>query len=66
MKCSRCGKEFDYPPAQSRKDGRDLCRICSATEAISFLPKDEQREILDIIRDHENGQELENDYLAEK
>ena len=55
MKCSRCGKEFDYPPAQSRKDGRDLCRICSATEAISFLPEDEQRKILDIIRDHENG-----------
>lgn len=35
MKCSRCGKEFDYPPALSRKDNKSpVCRPCGALEAL--------------------------------
>ena len=33
--CNHCGKEFSYPPATSRIDGSELCRVCSADEALT-------------------------------
>ena len=55
--CTRCGKEFPYRPAMSRHDGSDLCRVCSAAEALEAVGVDgeEKEGVLAVIRARENG-----------
>ena len=58
MICTRCGKEFDYPPALSRVDNRSyVCRICGAEEALEIAPisEEEKERVLAEVRAHENG-----------
>ena len=53
--CPVCGREFDKPPALSRKDNKSLiCPDCGTKEALDAIgmPADKQTEILDII--HKN------------
>ncbi len=54
--CAKCGKEFSYPPAMSRDDGRPVCRVCSAEEALSVvdMSEDEKASVLDEIAAHED------------
>ena len=54
--CSRCGKEFTYPPALSRADNKSfVCRICGAEEALIAAGASEEQmsEVLEEIRRHE-------------
>lgn len=54
--CSRCGKEFSYPPALSRVDNSSpVCRICGAEEAMIAAGASEEQmsAVLDEIRRHE-------------
>ena len=54
--CSRCGKEFTYPPALSRVDNSSLvCRICGAEEAMIAAGASEEQmsAVLEEIRRHE-------------
>mgnify|MGYP002868373207 CR=1 FL=1 len=56
--CTRCGKEFDYAPALSRKDNNSsVCRVCGAAEALEALgASDEEKErVLAEVSAHENG-----------
>ena len=56
--CVTCGKEFDYPPALSRKDNKSpVCRVCSAAEALdAFGASDKEKErVLEEVSSHENG-----------
>ena len=58
MKCTRCGKEFLYPPALSRADNKSpVCRICGAEEALERAPisAEEKERVLAEIRAHDNG-----------
>ncbi|MBR1910166.1 MAG: hypothetical protein IJ821_06225 [Lachnospiraceae bacterium] len=58
MKCSICGKEFDYAPAISRADDKSpVCRPCSAIEALDAVgASDEEKErVLAEVVAHENG-----------
>ena len=48
--CSTCGDTFSYPPAQSRIDGKNVCRKCSASEALDAAGIEDQDEILDMIK----------------
>ena len=48
--CTTCGEKFSYPPAQSRIDGKNVCRKCSASEALAAAGIKEQDEILNMIR----------------
>ena len=48
--CSTCGDKFSYPPAQSRIDGKNVCRKCSEKEALDAAGIEEQDEILNMIR----------------
>ena len=54
-RCTICGKEFDYPPALSRAGKGDLCRICSAQEALEVTPISEtdKEQVLAEIASHE-------------
>ena len=57
-KCTKCGKEFDYPPAVSRADSASvLCRVCSASEALEAvgISKEEMESVLFEVSAHENG-----------
>ena len=57
MKCTRCGKEFDYPPALSRKDNESpVCRVCGAAEALEAAGTSEEEKtmILTEISVHED------------
>ena len=51
--CSCCGKEFAYPPAQSRKDNSHICRICSAEEALDAAGVKNKEAILTEIKAYE-------------
>ena len=54
--CSRCGKEFSYPPALSRADNSSpVCRICGAAEAMiaAGASEEQMNEVLEEIRRHE-------------
>ena len=54
--CSRCGKEFSYPPALSRADnGSFVCRICGAEEALEAVgaSEDMMEQVLAEIRKQE-------------
>lgn len=56
--CTRCGKEFDYPPANSRSDNKSpVCRVCSAAEALEAVgaSEEEKERVLAEIAAHENG-----------
>ena len=56
--CTRCGKEFDYPPAISRKDNKSpVCRICGAAEALEAVgaSDEEKNRVLAEVSAHENG-----------
>ena len=55
MKCSKCGKEFNYPPATSRIDGSEICRICSAEEALDAVGVEDKERILAEIAEREEG-----------
>ena len=48
--CSVCGAVFDYPPAQSCIDRKNVCRKCSASEALDAAGITDQTEILNMIR----------------
>ena len=54
--CSRCGKEFSYPPGLSRADNESfVCRICGAEEAMIAAGASEEQmsAVLEEIRRHE-------------
>ena len=54
--CSRCGKEFSYPPALSRIDNSSpVCRVCVAEEAMIAVGASDQmmEQVLAEIRQHE-------------
>ena len=54
--CSRCGKEFSYPPALSRVDNSSpVCRFCGAEEAMIAAGASEEQmsAVLEEIRRHE-------------
>ena len=56
--CTRCKKEFDYPPAISRVDNEAaLCRVCSASEALEAveMSSEEMERVLAEVLAHENG-----------
>lgn len=56
--CTKCGKEFDYPPALSREDNKSpVCRVCGAEQTLEKAPisESEKERVLAEIRAHENG-----------
>lgn len=56
--CSRCGREYDCPPAISRVDNESkICPVCGVAEAVVVLSEEEQKQIIaDVERaEIENG-----------
>ena len=48
--CYTCGKTFDYPTTQSRIDEKNVCRRCSASEALDAAGIEDKEAILNMIR----------------
>lgn len=48
--CPKCGKQYTERPAMSRIDSSPICPMCSYKEAVAFLPKDMQEEVLNLIQ----------------
>lgn len=56
--CTRCGKEFDYPPALSRSDNKSpVCRVGGSAEALEAVgaSEEEKERVLAEVSAHENG-----------
>ena len=54
--CSRCGKEFNYPPSLSRADNKSfVCLVCGAEEAMiaAGASGEQMSAVLEEIRKHE-------------
>lgn len=39
MKCPKCGKIFNEPPAMSRVDNSPICSLCGSKEALEVAAK---------------------------
>ena len=47
MICSKCGREYNCPPAISRVDNKaEICPVCGVAEAVIVLPEEEQKQII--------------------
>ena len=47
MICSKCGREYNCPPAISRIDNKtEICPVCGVAEAVVVLPEEEQKQIV--------------------
>ena len=47
MICSKCGREYNCPPAISRVDNKtEICPVCGVAEAVVVLPEEEQKQII--------------------
>ena len=47
MICSKCGREYNCPPAISRVDNKtEICPVCGVAEAVVVLPEEEQQQII--------------------
>lgn len=47
MICSKCGREYNCPPAISRVDNKTkICPVCDVAEAVLVLPEEEQKQII--------------------
>ena len=56
--CTKCGREYDCPPAISRVDNKNkICLVCGVAEAVVVLSEEEQKQIIaDVERaEIENG-----------
>lgn len=49
--CPKCNKEYTSRPAISRDSRyREICPLCGTKEAIKILPKQQQKDILGLIK----------------
>ena len=47
MICSKCGREYNCPPAISRVENKTkICPVCGVAEAVLVLPEEEQKQII--------------------
>lgn len=59
MICTKCKKEFNQPPAMSRRDKSEICPICGHREALEdainsgAMTKEEADEILKALSANE-------------
>ena len=66
MICPICKKEFNNPPALSRKDNKTkICSECGIVEAITIIEPDKKKaqEFINSILGYEKGaeEEIQND-----